>query len=687
MGGHEDNKVQLKSAAGFFGVVKRLFRLGVRCCFGDRRMTRDDFVEKFRARQGQMLDFLEQARTLVASVGSQTAPIEQLIGQLKQSTFKVLVIGEFKRGKSTFINALLGAEILPSSVNPCTAIISEVKYGSRKAATVYFNTDVGELPEGVSPDAVDYINRHKAKGAIPPLKVPFKQLRDYVAISGAEATGERQEPGVGSPFNHAEIRVPLGLCKSGVEIIDSPGLNEQEERSAIATGYVDEADAIIFVLSCENLASMTEMAAIKDFERRGNRSIFFVCNKIDNVDEEEQEDLKEHARKRLLCHTDLKERGVYFVSAKQALEARTTRRGSANRDALEARSGFQQMEEGLRIFLNNDRGRVKLNKPGELLLEQLEKKLPSDISGNRRRWKRGADKAKAECQELLDDLESIKDGVARGVACLQGEVAQVRQRFRKMFAKMYKYIVNHVEDWVSECEPNESFGLWMTEEKIDRIAKKLANLAKNRARSELTAWVRTELSQAIEEEMEAFQARVNEIIADIQGDVANGEYLRFDSKSLNRVANFSFDFDGLANVVKSAFVTGLTLDAIDSSGLTGGIGLVRGLFGDNDLKMGELKADVGKKLVSAFRRNQSGAIENAIDDLSLFDELEHAIKRFSKMLDGGVREFRKRVALAEESCQAKEQEQARQEAVLDDILLKAKALSCEVKTFLREVNA
>ena len=137
---------------------------------------KSDFVKQFQTRRDKMIGLLVETRDLVANVDFQTTTITPLIEQLRQATFKVLVIGEFKRGKSTFINALLGEKILPSAAAPCTAIISEVKYGAEKGATIYFNDSVEELPKSLAEDIVKYINQHKAKGVIPPLEVPFERL-------------------------------------------------------------------------------------------------------------------------------------------------------------------------------------------------------------------------------------------------------------------------------------------------------------------------------------------------------------------------------------------------------------------------------------------------------------------------------------------------------------------------------
>ena len=57
---------------------------------------------------------------------------------LRKGKFKLLVLGDMKRGKSTFINALLGEQILPSNVNPCTALLTILRYGTKKQVTIYF---------------------------------------------------------------------------------------------------------------------------------------------------------------------------------------------------------------------------------------------------------------------------------------------------------------------------------------------------------------------------------------------------------------------------------------------------------------------------------------------------------------------------------------------------------------------
>lgn len=105
-----------------------------------------------------------------------------LKNKLDSSVFRVMVVGTFKNGKSTFINAMLGRYVLPSYATPATAIISEVKYGTQKRAVLYFANPLPEkLHSSIPSDIKSYINRNNGKN-IPPMEIPYDSLEDYATI-------------------------------------------------------------------------------------------------------------------------------------------------------------------------------------------------------------------------------------------------------------------------------------------------------------------------------------------------------------------------------------------------------------------------------------------------------------------------------------------------------------------------
>src|SRR6202050_760851 len=64
--------------------------------------------------------------------------------KLASNQLHLAVLGQMKRGKSSFINALLGAEILPTGVLPVTAIITEIRYGPAPDASILYSTGLRE---------------------------------------------------------------------------------------------------------------------------------------------------------------------------------------------------------------------------------------------------------------------------------------------------------------------------------------------------------------------------------------------------------------------------------------------------------------------------------------------------------------------------------------------------------------
>lgn len=676
---------------------------------------KSDSVTQFQVRRNKMLGLLGKARELVASIDCQTDTIEQLIEQLKQASFKVLVIGEFKRGKSTFINALLGEKILPSAAKPCTAIISEVKYGAKRGATIYFKDDVKELPKGLASDVVAYIDQHRAKGNIPPLAVPLEQLKKYVTIPDSEETDEEEkQSSVESPFDHAEIRIPLDLCKDGVEIIDSPGLNENETRTYIATGYVDEADAIIFVLSCDALAGETEMAKIKDFARQGNRSIFFICNKFDIIegdDEQEtdevREDIRTRARRKLLEYTDLKERGLYFISAKQALKARTSLDlNPREQRALEAQSGFQKMEEGLHTFLGNDRGRVKLSKPGELLLQQLEEKLPADIGNERKLLTMDEERAKEGHQKLLKNLSEVERDFSKDCMLLRNSLAPIRERLRKELSAFYDLLCKNMGNWIDAYSPENEFDWpWTTKKQIDRIVEEFVTYAKKRAEDAAATWSKAKLEPTITECCEAFQKKMDACVKELHKQIkeAKGQFYgtcdeNDPMKDFNFLKAYGFDSNILGDTLRigSSYLGGVALGTICMliSGpigwIGGGVALIGILLRERmavERKMKELKQEVSKQLVVAILERQSSSIEEVVKTFPIFIKLEQAVNQFEKAANRCINDVKGQAGKAEQQCRKTEQERKQRETVLEGTLRQAKSLAGKVQDLLREVNA
>jgi hypothetical protein len=194
--------------------------------------------------------------------------------------------------------------------------------------------------------------------------VPVNGLKDLLTLKAG--FGETQQ--IGDPRGWVDVAWPLELLQDGVELIDSPGLNEHSERDAISLGALPRADAVVVVLSAEVALSRGEQALIE--KRLGEQDIesgvFFVWNRFDAIREDAEAVADLQARSAALLEPRLGKRAkerIFYVAAREGLMAK--RSGDAQ---VLARSGLPALEDRLHRFLGEERGGVKLAGPARVAL-------------------------------------------------------------------------------------------------------------------------------------------------------------------------------------------------------------------------------------------------------------------------------------------------------------------------------
>ena len=189
--------------------------------------------------------------------------IQPQLAQYRLGLFRIVVVGEVKKGKSSFINALLGTpDLLPTASDVATSTVYKLMYGEPKKIKVF------GMPTG--PDG--------SAAPPPPIEITPDQLAEYGTELG-NANNYKRVDFIG-------IQLPHPLLKGGVAVIDTPGLGGlfQKHRD-ITWRYVPNADAIFFVLdSVEAVISQAEVDMLLKL-REKNPLIFFVQTKIDLVEE------------------------------------------------------------------------------------------------------------------------------------------------------------------------------------------------------------------------------------------------------------------------------------------------------------------------------------------------------------------------------------------------------------------
>lgn len=229
--------------------------------------------------------------------------IQAARNRLGHEKMNVLIIGEFSRGKSTFINAILGTPILPSKVNPTTATINLIEFDSAKKIEIYYRN--GKQEEIDLPD--EKIN---------------KFLDNYVTTINQEA----------NQISQIKIKYPGNPRLSDCLIVDTPGVNDLDDaREDITYKYLSQADACIFILDSQQPLSESERRFLKDKVLANDiQRLLFVINRIDEIpksngltDKNTIERLINYVKKLIVENTNLSEAPeVYAVSSKQALKGR-----------------------------------------------------------------------------------------------------------------------------------------------------------------------------------------------------------------------------------------------------------------------------------------------------------------------------------------------------------------------------
>ena len=298
--------------------------------------------------------------------------IEKVSNNFRQGVFRLLVLGDMKRGKSTLLNALIGENLLPSDVNPCTALLTVLRYGKEKKVTIYFN-------DGTAPATVD-----------------FKSFKSRYTIDPTEAKKLEQEQKQAFPnVDYAVVEYPLPLLEKGIEIVDSPGLNDTEARNALSLGYINNCHAILFVLRASQPCTLAERRYLENYLKDRGLTIFFLINAWDQVkesliDPDDPEELAEAEAKlqRVFkanlgeyCQVDgydIYDERVFELSSLLALRQRIK-----NPDASLEGTGFPPFLSALNIFLTQERAVAELRQARSLarqshsrVREAVERRIP-----------------------------------------------------------------------------------------------------------------------------------------------------------------------------------------------------------------------------------------------------------------------------------------------------------------------
>jgi GTPase SAR1 family protein len=277
-----------------------------------------------RAARSPDASFLSALLTVESIASRENAePIRRRLADLRQRVeqdrFQIAVVGQFKRGKTSVVNALLHRNVLPVDALPFTSVLTVVKYGDEQRAEVILRS--GEL-----------------------VSVAVSDLVQYVTESG--------NPQNVKNVDRVEVSFPSDYLHFGVRLINCPGFGSPSDRNTQAAyEFLPSVDAAIFVTSPDPPLTSAEMEFLKRLSRN-TKTIFLVMNKIDLFDAKSLDGLLEFTQSAvslaLGTHTPL-----YAVSAHRVLT-----HAIANEPRFDQIPGFRKLESDLQQLLKQERNDV-----------------------------------------------------------------------------------------------------------------------------------------------------------------------------------------------------------------------------------------------------------------------------------------------------------------------------------------
>lgn len=243
-----------------------------------------------------LVEAVSSASQLTVAQQEIVGRIEKLRSRLADRILRIAILGQFKRGKSTLLNALLETPLLPTGITPVTSIPTFIKYGEGRTATITFK-------DGKEPIVVS--NPSEIGGV----------LTRYVS--------ETNNPENVFSVGGVDLALPSKFLSQGIILIDTPGIGSTfRHNTAAAEAFLPECDAAVLVLSADPPITDMEVTYLNKI-RETIPKLVFVLNKVDLLTDDERTCAIQFLHSQLKQRITTSEIGtIICISARAGLEAK-----------------------------------------------------------------------------------------------------------------------------------------------------------------------------------------------------------------------------------------------------------------------------------------------------------------------------------------------------------------------------
>lgn len=354
----------------------------------------NDRLISFQEAKGSILERAAELEAVARKLEKEemAQSVSAVVRKLDEERFYLAVLGNFKRGKSTFINALLGSPILPTGVVPLTSVVTKLSYDVDDRAVVTYE-DGGKRT------------------------IELDALEDYIT--------ERGNPGNQKSIAEVDVLVNSPLLQRGVILVDTPGIGSTYISNTRATyDFLSKLDAAIIVIGSDPPISEVELDFVREV-KPNVEGLFFVQNKMDRANAKDWNEALLFSK--TVLEKDLKmDIKLYPLSSLNALEAKSRN----DREKL--------LESGLPV-LEADLERFIMVEKGQLLLRSASRKLQRIVSDLRTSVDM-EQRVMCEMSQTLDDK----------ISWLEKEIGSVKRRMDEI-----EYLIDGGVDRVTKTFDEE----------------------------------------------------------------------------------------------------------------------------------------------------------------------------------------------------------------------------------------
>jgi small GTP-binding protein len=379
-------------------------------------------LEGFRERKNEVTLGLRDLADVARALGAVTIAERvdrDLVTKLEEDRFHLVVVGEFNHGKTSFVNALLGAPILPTGVTPTTATIHHLRHAAEPQASVVFRDGRAE-------------------------PIEFDRVRSFVV--GGESGSEE--------VDRLEVGYPAALLEERIVLVDTPGVNDLSlQRADITYSYIPQSDAVLFLLDAGQILKESERVFLQEkIIGQARDKIVFVITKWDLLSDDERTEALAYARTQLAKFVK-GEPMIFPVSAHRALgHERVSAADPAAR--ADVGGGIPELLDFLARFLAEHRGRILLdNALGEGLAAAGT--LAKGVDAKRRALAMDARELDRRISAIESDLAGQGSTIDQRRARIREELSAVRAWARRDLDRFVEDASRMIGAQIEAADPDD----------------------------------------------------------------------------------------------------------------------------------------------------------------------------------------------------------------------------------------